>query len=68
MLYWALVFLVIDLIFAAIAFGGIEPGTAIVSKVLFLIFLVMFLSALVTGLVQKPDWAPPYVADDDEND
>ena len=50
MLRWALMFLVFGLIAALFGFTGIA-GTAIgIAKILFYIFLVLFLVALLIGL------------------
>ncbi|HEY8932087.1 MAG TPA: DUF1328 domain-containing protein [Rariglobus sp.] len=52
MLSWSLCFLIIALIAAALGFGGIA-GTAVgIAKVLFFIFIVLFLVSLVIG--RKP--------------
>jgi uncharacterized membrane protein YtjA (UPF0391 family) len=53
MLNWALVFLVIALIAAALGFGGIAATASSIAQVLFYIFLVLFLVSLVTGLVRR---------------
>jgi uncharacterized membrane protein YtjA (UPF0391 family) len=53
MLYWALVFLVIALIAAALGFGGIASGAATIAKVLFIIFLVLFIVSLIVGLTRR---------------
>ncbi len=49
MLHWSLVFLVIALVAAILGFGGIA-GTAIgLAKILFFVFLVIWLVALLFG-------------------
>lgn len=48
MLSWALTFLVVALIAAALGFGGIAGASAGMAKILFFIFLVLFLVAIVT--------------------
>jgi len=53
MLYWALIFLIIALVAAALGFGGIAAGAGMIARVLFLIFLVLFLVALVMGLMRR---------------
>jgi len=50
MLYWAFVFLVISIIAAILGFGGIAAGAATIAKVLFGIFLIIFIALLVAGL------------------
>ena len=49
MLHWSLVFLVIALIAAILGFGGIA-GTAVgIAKILFFVFLAIWLIALLFG-------------------
>lgn len=50
MLKWAAVFFIIALIAAALGFGGVASAAAGVAKVLFFIFLVLFIVALAAGL------------------
>ena len=50
MLHYAAVFFVIALIAAVFGFGGIAVGAAEIAKVLFFIFLVLFVVSLITGL------------------
>lgn len=47
MLYYALVFLLIALVAAALGFGGIAVAFAGVAKILFFLFLILFLVSLV---------------------
>jgi len=54
MLSWALVFFIVSLIAALFGFGGIATGAADIAKVLFFIFLVLFVVALITGMVRRP--------------
>jgi uncharacterized membrane protein YtjA (UPF0391 family) len=49
MLYWALVFLIISLIAGALGFRGVATATASMAKVLFFIFITIFLVLLVLG-------------------
>lgn len=49
MLHWALIFLVVALIAAAFGFGGIAADAAWIGRVLFFIFLVLFVVSLLTG-------------------
>jgi uncharacterized membrane protein YtjA (UPF0391 family) len=49
MLGWALTFLVIALIAAALGFGGLAGTAAGVAKILFVVFLVLFVIGLVMG-------------------
>jgi len=53
MLYYAAVFFVIALIAALFGFGGIAVGAAEIAKVLFFIFVVLFLVSLVVGLFRR---------------
>ena len=49
MLGWALTFLVIALIAGVLGFGGIIGASAYIAKVLFFVFLVLFVIGLVMG-------------------
>jgi uncharacterized membrane protein YtjA (UPF0391 family) len=49
MLYWALVFLVIALVAAVFGFGGIYVAAAGIAKILFFVFLVLFIISLLAG-------------------
>jgi uncharacterized membrane protein YtjA (UPF0391 family) len=51
MLWWAVVFLVIALVAALFGFGGISSAAAGIAKVLFAIFLVLFIIALIGNFV-----------------
>ena len=51
MLNWALSFLVIAIVAAIFGFGGIAVTAVEMAKVLFFIFLVLFLISLVAGLI-----------------
>ena len=53
MLYWAAVFFVIALVAAVFGFGGIAVGAAEIAKVLFFIFLVIFIVTAILGLVRR---------------
>ena len=53
MLRWALGFFIIALIAAVLGFGGIAVAAAGIAKILFFIFLVLFLVALVSGLTRR---------------
>jgi uncharacterized membrane protein YtjA (UPF0391 family) len=46
-LRWAFIFLVLSIITAIFAFGGIAPHSEGISKVLFFLFLVLFILALI---------------------
>jgi uncharacterized membrane protein YtjA (UPF0391 family) len=51
MLRWSLIFFVIALIAAALGYGGIASEAAEIGKVLFFIFLGIFVLTLVLGIV-----------------
>ena len=51
MLYWAAVFFVIALVAALFGFGGIAATSAGIAKILFAIFLVLFVVSLIFGVV-----------------
>ena len=53
MLHYAVVFFVIALIAALFGFGGIAAGAAEIAKVLFFIFLVLFVVSLIVGLFRR---------------
>lgn len=50
MLKWAVVFLIIAVVAGIFGFTGVEAASATIAKVLFGIFLVLFLGALALGL------------------
>jgi uncharacterized membrane protein YtjA (UPF0391 family) len=50
MLKWAVGFLIIAIVAGIFGFTGIEQASATVAKVLFGVFLVLFLGALALGL------------------
>jgi uncharacterized membrane protein YtjA (UPF0391 family) len=50
MLKWALIFLVISLIAGGLGFTGLARGAATIAKVLFGIFLVLFILFVILGL------------------
>ena len=49
MLKWSAIFFVIAIIAAIFGFGGIAEGAADIAKVLFFIFLALFLIAIIFG-------------------
>jgi uncharacterized membrane protein YtjA (UPF0391 family) len=55
MLHYAAVFFIIALVAALFGFGGIAAGAAEIAKVLFFIFLVLFLASLVVSLFRRGD-------------
>jgi uncharacterized membrane protein YtjA (UPF0391 family) len=59
MLSWALAFFIIAIIAAVFGFGNIAAGAAGIAQVLFFIFLVAFVIALIAGLVTGRSPRPP---------
>jgi uncharacterized membrane protein YtjA (UPF0391 family) len=57
MLYWAAVFFVIALIAAVFGFGGIAIEAVGVAKILFFVFLILFIVSLLLGR----SWRRPIV-------
>ncbi|HWL83566.1 DUF1328 domain-containing protein [Roseomonas sp. M0104] len=51
MLKWALIFLVISLIAGGLGFTGVSAATGTIAKILFGIFLVLFVIFLILALV-----------------
>jgi uncharacterized membrane protein YtjA (UPF0391 family) len=49
MLRWALIFLVVALIAAVFGFGGIAADAAWIAKILFFVFIVLFVASLILG-------------------
>ncbi len=54
MLYWALLFLVVAIIAAVFGFGGIAAGATSIAKILFFVFLVLFIVSLLFGGIRRP--------------
>jgi uncharacterized membrane protein YtjA (UPF0391 family) len=54
MLHWALIFLVVALIAAAFGFSGVAADAAWIGRVLFFVFLVLFVVSLLTGGWRSP--------------
>ncbi len=53
MLQWALAFFVIALIAAVFGFLGIATAAVGVAKILFFVFLILFVVSLVGGLLRR---------------
>ncbi len=51
-MYWALVFFMIALVAGVLGFGGIAAAATDMARILFFIFLVIFLATLIFGLVR----------------
>jgi uncharacterized membrane protein YtjA (UPF0391 family) len=54
MLYYAAVFFIIAIVAAIFGFGGIVSAATGIAKVLFFIFLILFLLSLVSGSFRRP--------------
>lgn len=52
MLRWALIFFIVAIIAAVFGFGGIAAGATDIARILFFIFLIVFLVSLIMGLVR----------------
>jgi len=52
MLGWALLFFVIALVAALFGFSSIAVGAAGIAKILFVVFLVLFVVSLLWGIVR----------------
>ena len=53
MLYWAAVFFIIAIIAGFLGSGGVAVAASGIAQILFFIFLVIFLVALVMGLSRR---------------
>ena len=53
MLHYAVVFFIIALIAAVFGFGGIAAGASEIARILFYVFLVVFLVTLVLGALRR---------------
>jgi uncharacterized membrane protein YtjA (UPF0391 family) len=53
MLRWALGFFVVALLAAVLGFSGIAVAAAGIAKILFFIFLVLFLVSLISHLLRR---------------
>ena len=54
MLYWALIFLIVALIAAVFGFTGVYIAAAGIAKILFFVFIVLFVLSLLTGSMHRP--------------
>ena len=59
MLYWALVFFIISILAAIFGFTGISMATAGIAKMLFFLFVVLFIAFLIVGLAGRSRATPP---------
>lgn len=53
MLKWAAIFFVIALIAAVFGFGGIAAGATEIAKILFFLFIAIFVIALILGMMRR---------------
>lgn len=53
MLRYAVVFLIIALVAGLLGFTGIAAGAVQIAKVLFFVFLLLFLASLIVGLMRR---------------
>jgi uncharacterized membrane protein YtjA (UPF0391 family) len=53
MLYWAAVFFIIAIVAGILGFGGVSAAASGIAQVLFFVFLVIFLIALVMGMGRR---------------
>jgi uncharacterized membrane protein YtjA (UPF0391 family) len=53
MLSWALVFLIIAIVAAVFGFTSVYVAAAGIAKILFFVFLVLFIISLVTGSMSR---------------
>jgi len=53
LLVWALVFFAVAIVAALFGFGGIASAAAGIAQILFFIFVVLFLAALIVHLVRS---------------
>ena len=54
MLNWSITFFILAIVAAIFGFGGIAAEAVGIAKILFLVFLVLFLVSLVTGRRSVP--------------
>lgn len=53
MLYWALIFFIVAIVAAIFGFGGVASAAVGIAKLLFWIFLIIFLVTLIMGLIRR---------------
>lgn len=53
MIYWSAAFFIIAIIAAMFGFGGIADGATSIAKVLFFLFLVLFVISVLTGMFRR---------------
>jgi len=53
MLRYAIIFFVVAIVAALFGFGGIAAGATEIARILFFIFLILFIVSLVAGLIKR---------------
>ncbi len=53
MLRYAVIFFIVALIAAVFGFGGIAAGAVEIARILFFVFLVLFVVSLIAGLLRR---------------
>ena len=53
MLFWSAVFFIIAIVAAIFGFGNIAAGAVDIAKILFVLFLILFMLAAVIGLIRR---------------
>jgi uncharacterized membrane protein YtjA (UPF0391 family) len=53
MLRYAVIFFVVAIVAALFGFGGIAAGATEIAKILFFVFLVLFIVSLVAGVIKR---------------
>jgi uncharacterized membrane protein YtjA (UPF0391 family) len=53
MLYWTVMFLIISLVAAVLGFTGVAVAAAGIARIIFFLFLILFLASLVGSLVHR---------------
>ena len=59
LLHWALIFLVIAVIASLFSFGFVASMSYDAAKIIFFVFIVLFVLSLLGGLVRRGDVGPP---------
>jgi|HubBroStandDraft_6_1064221.scaffolds.fasta_scaffold2247848_1 uncharacterized membrane protein YtjA (UPF0391 family) len=60
MLRWSLIFLIVAIIAAVFGFGNIAANATDIARILFIIFLILFVISLLFGLItgRRPPMGP----------
>jgi uncharacterized membrane protein YtjA (UPF0391 family) len=53
MLVWAVTFFIIALVAALFGFGGIAAAATGIAKILFFVFIALFILSLIAGIVRR---------------